>query len=350
MAPLSSRFLSLIRGETHGLGPGLARLGLWLASLGHGVAVRLRNLAYSLGWLRVARAGVPVICVGNLTAGGTGKTPCVEHVASVLRERGHLVAILSRGYGADAGPNDEALLLEQNLPDVPHYQGPDRAALAAVAVEESESDVLVLDDGFQHRRLARDLDVVLVDATDTVPHLLPRGLMREPFSSLARAHAVVLTRCDQVTPERLADLRSRVARHGKPVAESIHAPTTLVNASGEQRPLDGLRGEKVAAFCGLGNPVAFRATLEGLGAVVAGFRAFPDHHPYPRADVDELTRWGRTFPEGTALVTTQKDLVKLRVDQLGGRPLWALRVRLAFLAGQQQLDDLIRGTVKEDAP
>ncbi len=360
---LAPRFLSLIRGETRGVGPALARFGLWLASLGYGVAVRLRNLAYSLGWLRVVKAPAPVISVGNLTAGGTGKTPCVEHVASVLREQGHLVAILSRGYGATAGPNDEALVLEQNLPDVPHLQGADRAALAASAVEELESEVLVLDDGFQHRRLARDLDIVLLDATDDVFHLLPRGLMREPFSALARAHAVILTRCDQATERQLADLRRRVAHFGKPTAESVHRPTALVNASGEERPLDGLRGEKVAAFCGLGNPDAFRRTLEGLGAHVAGFRAFPDHHPYPRPDVEDLTRWGRTFPEGTPLVTTQKDLVKLRVDHLGGRPLWALRVRLAFLSGQEPLDALIRGTVqggeraeglppsiKEDAP
>src|SRR5262249_22004619 len=147
----------------------------------------------------------------------------VEFVARFYRQLDRRVAILSRGYGADEGRNDEALVLEENLPDVPHLQGPDRAALAAVALEELESEVLVLDDGFQHRRLARDLDPVLIDAPDPWGggHLPPRGLLREPPSSLRRADAVVLTRCDQAAPEALADLCRRVARlaPGKPVAE-----------------------------------------------------------------------------------------------------------------------------------
>jgi tetraacyldisaccharide 4'-kinase len=347
---LASSFLRLIRGEARGAGPALARLGLWIASLGYGLAARLRNLAYDLGWLRVHKASVPVISVGNLTAGGTGKTPCVEYVASVLRDAGLLVAILSRGYGATSGPNDEALVLEELLPDVPHLQGVDRAKLADAAVEELESQALVLDDGFQHRRLARDLDLVLLDATERAYHLLPRGLMREPFSSLARAHAIILTRCDQADEATLAGLRQRIAPYGKPVAESVHAPSALVSSSGAVQPLSSLHGQAVAAFCGLGNPEAFRRTLEGLGAKVAGMKAYPDHHPYSRADVDELARWGRSFPEGAPLITTHKDLVKLRVDSLGGRPLWALRVRLEVRAGQGKLDELIRGTVKEVLP
>src|SRR5205807_8493587 len=134
--------------------------------------------------------------------------------------------ILSRGYGGTGGPNDEALVLENNLPDVPHLQGPDRVALAGVAIEELEAEMLILDDGFQHRRLARDLDVVLLDATDPFGHgrLFPRGLLRESPRSLARAGAVVLTRCDLVAPEYVAQIRERVARlaPGVPVAETTH--------------------------------------------------------------------------------------------------------------------------------
>src|SRR5437870_5928929 len=143
---------------------------------------------YERGWNERRRAPVPVVSVGNLTVGGTGKTPCVEHVARFYRSRGLRVAVLSRGYGAAAGRNDEAMVLEENLPDVPHLQGPDRAALAFTAVEELESEVLVLDDGFQHRRLARDLDLVLVDATDPwgQGYLFPRGLLRESPASLRR--------------------------------------------------------------------------------------------------------------------------------------------------------------------
>src|SRR5207244_12530469 len=128
--------------------------------------------------------------------GGTGKTPCAEFVARFFRQLDLRVALLSRGYGSQAGRNDEALVLEENLPDVPHLQGPDRAALAQVAVEELDSEILVLDDGFQHRRLHRDLDIVLIDATCPwgYGHLLPRGLLREPISSLKRAHVAMLTR------------------------------------------------------------------------------------------------------------------------------------------------------------
>src|SRR5262245_12493692 len=156
--------------------------------------MRLRNWLYDRGWKRTHRAAVPVVSVGNLTVGGTGKTPCVEFVARWFRERDRRVAILSRGYGSTGGANDEAMVLEENLPDVPHLQGADRVALAAAAVEELESEVLVLDDGFQHRRLARDLDLVLVDATNPWGHgaVLPRGLLREPASGLRRAGAVLL--------------------------------------------------------------------------------------------------------------------------------------------------------------
>src|SRR5207244_2544053 len=150
------------------------------------------------GWKRVERAGVPVVSVGNLTLGGTGKTPCVEYVCRFYRGLDLLVAILSRGYGAEHGPNDEALVLEEDLPDVPHLQGADRVALARVAVEELESEVLVLDDGFQHRRLGRDLDIVLLDALEPfgLGRLFPPGLLREPVGSLRRAGVVVLSGAD----------------------------------------------------------------------------------------------------------------------------------------------------------
>ena len=338
------RFLQLIGGQRRGWWPTLLRAGLWLLSLGYGLGIRLRNLAYDRGWLRVHRAAVPVVSVGNLSVGGTGKTPFVEYVARFFRERDHLVALLSRGYGADTqggtGRNDEAMVLEENLPDVPHLQGADRVALAATAVEECESEVLVLDDGFQHRRLARDLDIVLLDATAPLDHLLPRGLLREPLSSLHRAHAIVLTRCDQ--SDQVPNLRARLERRfpGKPIAECIHAPVTLANTTTEQ-PLDALTARPIAAFCGLGNPEAFRRTLTDLGARVSDFRIYPDHHVYTRDDVDELARWAATQPADAWLVTTQKDFVKLRIDQLGGRPLWSLQVSVLFRDGQERLDALL---------
>jgi tetraacyldisaccharide 4'-kinase len=343
------RFLALVRGQRRGPGPALLRLLLRAASWAYGLAVWARNACYARGWWRGERVPVPVVSVGNLTVGGTGKTPCVEYVADFYRRRERRVAILSRGYGSTGGANDEALVLEENLPDVPHLQGPDRVALARAAVEELESEVLVLDDGFQHRRLARDLDLVLIDATDPwgPGPLLPRGLLREPPSGLRRAHAVVLTRTDQAAPEARAGLEARVARlaPGVPVIESVHRPEGLVNAGGTTAPLELLRGRPVIAFCGLGSPEAFRRTLLGLGARIVDFRTYADHHAYTRADVEALDAWAAGQDDEVIVATTQKDLVKVRLDRLGGRPLWAVRVRLAPLAGREALDRLLEGAL-----
>jgi tetraacyldisaccharide 4'-kinase len=342
---LRQRYLALLKGERRGPCPTLLRLLLWVASLFYGLVVWLRNIAYAHGWKRSWRAGVPVVSVGNLTVGGTGKTPCVEYVADWYSRHDRRAAIVSRGYGSeDGGLNDEGLVLSENLPDVPPLQGADRVALARTAVEELESEILVLDDGFQHRRLARDLDLVLIDATVPWGHgyLLPRGLLREPPSSLRRADAVVLTRCNQVDPEELTALHRTVARlvPNIPIVETEHRAEELINGeAGELLAL--LRDRPVAAFCGLGNPESFRRTLDELGARLTDFQAFPDHHAYTRADVDHLQAWAREQPIDAMVVTTQKDLVKLRLRELGGRPLWAVRIRLAFRAGQHELDALL---------
>jgi tetraacyldisaccharide 4'-kinase len=148
---LHRHYLRLLSGEVRGLGPAVERFALHAASFPYGWAVRLRNAAYERGWLHRERISVPVVSVGNLTVGGTGKTPCVEYVAQFYRQHERRVAILSRGYGANGGRNDESMVLEENLPDVPHLQGADRVALAKTAIEELESEVLLLDDGFQHR-------------------------------------------------------------------------------------------------------------------------------------------------------------------------------------------------------
>jgi tetraacyldisaccharide 4'-kinase len=338
-------WLALVRGERRGPLAVLARGGLRLASWPYGLAVRTRNALFTRGWKAARRAPVPVVSVGNLTLGGTGKTPCVEYVAGFYRDLGTRVAVLSRGYGSETGRNDEAMVLEENLPDVPHLQGRDRVALAATAAEELEAELVVLDDGFQHRRLHRDLDVVLIDATrpPTRDYLFPRGTLREPAGGLRRAGAIVLTRCDQVAADEVGAVRDWLGRRvpGKPVATTEHRPTELIGGEVPEPP-ESLGGKVIGAFCGIGNPAAFRRTLEGLGAAVADFRTFPDHHPYTRADVDDLAGWADLLPAGAAVVTTQKDWVKLRVPDLGGRPLRALRVGLAFRDGQDDFDAALR--------
>ena len=343
------RWRAVVRGEARGLGPALLRRLLWCARGPYALGVRWRNRKFDRG-RDVHRAAVPVISIGNLTVGGTGKTPCVEYVARLLREHDVRVAILSRGYGAEAGRNDEAMVLEENLPDVPHLQDRDRVAIARTAVEELESEILVLDDGFQHRRLARDLDVVVVDVTDPWGggYVLPRGGLREPVGSLRRANLIVLTRCDSVAPEIVEQTASAARGFAArvPIARTVHAPLELTNGP-ERRSVNTLQGQTVGAFCGLGNPGAFRRTLDDLGANVIEFREYPDHHPYSRADVDALQRWAGELPTDAVVVTTQKDWVKLRTPSLGDRPLWALRIGLKFVEGQDAFDQAVLSLVAQ---
>ncbi|WP_169980562.1 tetraacyldisaccharide 4'-kinase [Tautonia rosea] len=333
-------FHRLIRGETLGPRAAMARAALRVASAGYRIGITSRNARFDRG-RGVERAEVPVVSIGNITVGGTGKTPMVEYACRHFRRLGLRVAILSRGYGATEGLNDEGLVLDANLPDVPHFQDPDRVSLARIAVEECESQVLVLDDGFQHRRLARDLDIVLIDALDPfgLGHLLPRGLLREPIRSLRRAGVVVLSRADLVSPDDRRAIRAEAERHAGPLpwAEARHAPRDLIDDAGQAFLLDLARSGPVVAFCGLGNPEGFRRTVLGLGANLVAFRTFPDHHPYDRSDVDSLISWAREHQASLAL-TTQKDSVKLRLDHLGPVPLRAVRIGLELLDGADLLD------------
>ena len=186
------------------------------------------------------------------------------------------------------------------------------------------ASVLVLDDGFQHHRLAKDLEIVLVDATCPWGHghLLPRGLLREPRATLRLADAVILTRCDQVNPRALASLKAQVERlaPGKPILASTHQPASLTRLGADPLPAEWLKGRNVAAFCGLGRPAAFKGTLEASGARVVAWREFPDHHAYGRDDIRSLREWAESLPEGTPVICTHKDLVKLRVERLGDVP------------------------------
>ena len=337
-------YLAVVRGERRGLAAWLLRAGLWWARIPYGFAVALRNWAFQRGWKKTHRVPVPVVCVGNLTLGGTGKTPCVEYVARFYRELGTAVAILSRGYGSESGPNDEALLLEENLPDVPHLQGADRTAIARTAVEELESELLILDDGFQHRRLGRDLDIVLLDATRQISeeYLFPRGFLREPTSALNRSHFAIFTRCDQTSAESLGEQIAWLKRHHPQLAYATcwHEPMPMLERS--LPSAEEWRTRPVAAFCGLGNPGSFRRTLEQLGADLLEFRTFPDHHNYTRNDVEDLQTWASTLPANAILATTQKDWVKLRLDELGGKPLAVIRASLKFETGEKAFQECLQ--------
>jgi len=347
-------FDELVSGRRRGMGAAALRFGLRLAEIPYTAAVRWRNRRYDRGWAAVHRVPVPVISVGNLTLGGTGKTPMVEWLAGWLAASGLRVTLISRGYGARSGSaSDEALELQQKLPGVAHLQDPDRVAAATKAVARDGAQVLVLDDAFQHRRLGRDLDIVLLDAFEPFGHghVFPRGTLREPIQGLGRADVVALSRADLFEQPQRAELRRRVEAYAPRALwlEVFHAPRGLVAASGREAPLETLRDNGVAAFCGIGNPAGFRHTLVRCGMRVLGFREFPDHHAYGPDDLAAVAAWADDLG-AQAVVCTEKDLVKVCRDQLGRRPLWALRIGQEFLHGREALEARLNDLLSRRPP
>ena len=358
LLPDAEAFKRLVDGTARGPGPTLARLALAGLAAPYGLAVACRNAAYDRGLLRAARGDVPVVSVGNLTLGGTGKTPLVAWLARTLADRGLHPAIVSRGYGAARGElSDEAAELAILLPGVPHVADRDRVAGVRTAAAAG-AEIALLDDGFQHRRLARDLDIVAVDATDPFGggRLFPRGLLREPLSGLARAQAVVLTRAASVDASRRGEIRrmlTEACRGGLPSVwmEATHRPVQLRSSTSATQPLECLRGARIAALAGIGNPAAFRTSLENLGADLAGFRPFPDHHAYTASDLHAIQGWAAGLT-ADLVVTTLKDLVKLRIDRLGDIPLYALEIAMEFLPdgdSTESIDMLLEPVVAKAA-
>jgi len=335
----------------------LARRGgvvelLRLPALLVGAVSAARNRLYDSGWLPSHRLPLPVVSVGNLSVGGTGKTPMVVLLARSLAERGMQPGVLSRGYRAaeqndgGAGLNDEGRLFQRLLPDVPQVQDANRVRGAA-ELSRLGAESIVLDDGFQHRRLARDLDLVLVDATrpwglparepdEAVRALLPRGLLREAPRSLRRADAIVITRADALDADGLARLDAELEREvpGKPRLLAEHRPVG-VRASGkgaeQELGLDALRGRRVRLVSGIGNPEAFERTARAVGAEVEAVHAFPDHHSFTAEELEALR-------EGGELLVTSKDAVKLAELCV---PHLVLDVELTITRGEKVLTALL---------
>ena len=341
---------SIMNGQTSGPIAAATRWALAAASVAYRGGVTIRNRRYDRG-RDVHRVDVPVLCVGNLTTGGTGKTPVVAEIARRLRSKNVRVAIVSRGYGrGESGTNDEAKELYDRLPDVPHVQDADRVAAATIAVDELESQFVVMDDGFGHRRLHRDANVVLIDATNPFgfDHLLPRGLLREPLSSLARADLVILTRTDQADGPTLSKIEQRIAEHfAGPILRSTHAPTGWRTDGGDVQPIDTLQNQTVALVSAIGNPAAFERTAEPLVGGIGEHFKLPDHAAIDAATMTQLQRWAND-QTADAIVCTHKDLVKLRIDRLGGRPLYALQIDLALDDPDAHLSALIDRLIPAD--
>ncbi len=319
------------------------------ASLAYGAVVRARNALYDAGWLDVAHVPARVLSVGNLTVGGTGKTPAALWLARALVARGRRVAIVARGYrkrrpgvvvvGVDGTPlvsaddgGDEAVLLARRFPG-PVLTGERRADAAGAACARFGVDTIVLDDGFQHRRLARDADLVLVSDDPAARRLLPAGARREPVTALRRARAALVVGEGEAAWPPLPPALPRFV--GRVRAEA------LVQALGEtwrEEPVAMLAEGPVVAVAGVARPERFVATLERSGAHVVERVLFPDHHAYDAADVAAIAA---RASQGT-LVTTEKDLVKL-AGRCGLDRLRALRITLDVEDGERLVDLLQRG-------
>lgn len=336
-----------------------------LASHLYKLVINRRNRAFDQN-RNVTRLDIPVISVGNLSVGGTGKTPAVERIVRTLAAAGHRPCVAMRGYRSVDGKSDEAEQYRAafrdlyNLPDVPIVAQPDRIAgiralqRTRAASSHPSIDVVVLDDGFQHRKLARDLDLVLIDATRDPfnDHLLPRGWLREPVSSLSRAHAIIITRADLVPVHRLSALEAAIARAAPNalVARSSHrwVGLDLLNVGTElDEPVDWLKGKRLVACCAIGNPGAFLQQIANAsGTAPAEALILRDHDPFTPATVRTLINLA-TSARADAIITTQKDWTKLSTHPPAQWPCPVVRpvLDMVWLARAQELEALLLQTV-----
>ena len=346
MLPDAESFRRLVDGRATGLVATLGRTGLSAIEIPYEALVRLRNYGYDHSILTVKKASAPVISVGNLTLGGTGKTPLVAWLAHWFAQHNKKPAIISRGYKAKTGQlSDEAAELKILLPTVPHYANKQRIIAAGEAVTKG-SDVLLLDDGFQHRQISRDLNLITIDATDPFGcnRIFPRGLLREPLWGLKRADALVLTRTDQVSIKTRNEIQEQcfqfVGSHDKPWIETEHRPSNLRLVDGTTQPLKTLQDKRILSLSAIGNPAAFHRTLTTLGHEPVATLTFPDHHTYTTDDIHLISE--ETESVGAEIiVTTLKDLVKLPLTSVRNRPLYALEIGIQFQTGLQDLEYLL---------
>lgn len=325
--------------------------------------VMTRRFLYQIGFFKTRSLSCRVISIGNLTVGGTGKTPFVIFLAERLKKRGRSVAVITRGYRAgskaevslasdmekvllapsDAG--DEAYLIASRLRGVPVIIGKDRYLAGEYALRTFKVDTIILDDGFQYLSLKKDIEILLIDATDPADnrYLLPRGILREPFLALGRSSAIILTRTDQaVGIDRLVgDIR----RYSDSVSiySSIFKPVGMREIrSGREEETGYLMGKRLLLFSGIGNPGSFRRMIEGLGGEVIREIVFPDHHNYLIKELEGMELFA-SRNKVDLVVTTEKDGVKIAEIPFGYLPIWALRINL-IIDDLNKLEELILGT------
>jgi tetraacyldisaccharide 4'-kinase len=345
----------VISGSARGVLPAVLRGTFSALSPFYSAVMRLRNFKFDHG-VGVRRLGRPVVSVGNITAGGTGKTPVVRWLCERFRAGGDRPAVLMRGYKARPGERgDEQAMLEgllnrEGLPAVVVQAQADRyGGGLAVLREHPEVNVLVLDDGFQHRRLGRDFDLVLVDAAEPFGfgRTFPRGLLREPPSGLKRADAILITRADQV--EDVGRVEGLVRRYNSdaPIFRCAHAQVGLRSAESGSHALEALAGKKFFAFAGIGNPEGLAKQLKALPGEIVGGRWFGDHWRYVREDFKQVMDEARGCG-AEAIVTTEKDWVKvsLFMNEAVEIPIWRIELALKFEGeDERKLFELIHAAI-----
>ncbi|MBI4697536.1 MAG: tetraacyldisaccharide 4'-kinase [Nitrospirae bacterium] len=313
----------------------------------YGMALTGRSLLYRTGLIKSKKLPAMVLSIGNLTLGGTGKTPAVIALALEAKKRGFKPCVLTRGYkGKQKGPclsdgkssaflktaisGDETVLMIQTLGDIPVVKGKNRFLAGTYAMGRLGSDavnIFILDDGFQHWGLYRDMDILLIDATDAFGNekLFPEGILREPLDSIKRAGIIVITKSDTAT-DTIYALTQRIRQYnaGAPVYRAVHRPTAIVNAAGEISSPDTLNRKSVYAVAGIANPDYFRALLTALGADIIKLKTFRDHYNYKQRDLAKIKKEAG----GLDIITTEKDLVKLRELQLPDN-VYSLRIEFS---------------------
>ena len=369
--------LELISGQRRGKRAAVARFGLLLLSKVFAAAIIVRRFLYDVRILRDSTLGVQVIAIGNVTVGGTGKTPVVEKFARELKEQGRVVAILSRGYRSKPPPlskrlidkllwrddrtpprvvsdgkslllnsetaGDEPYMLASNLKDVIVLVDKDRVKSGRYAIEKFGCDTLLLDDGFQYWKLAgRRRDIVLIDCQ--LPfgngHMLPRGILREPVAHLSRASTIFITKSDGKT----AALRARIAKHnpGAAIIECIHSPLYFEDVfTGERHGLEYLLQKKVASFSGIAQPESFEQSLVQLGAELVYAKRFADHHRFTQQEVLNAINRSKKR-QAQVILTTQKDAVRFPKIDRRDLPILFMRVEIKILSGAKDFHDCVR--------
>jgi len=352
-------YRKLISGQTRGIGASFLRSLLGFCSPFYEIVIRVRNVFYNNGWLQRHCIAQPVISIGNITVGGTGKTPVVIWLCGWLEIKGYKVGILTRGYkasrleGGGSGWFDEPGLLAEGCKRAKIIVNSDRAAGAKDAISRFGVDVLLMDDGFQHRRLGRTVDIVTIDATEPFGYgrILPGGFLREPISSLGRADAVVITRTEQVNKEQLEKIEERILKVKSDIviARTIHSPVCVSLSDGSELSIGQIEGRKVYCFCGIGNPGAFERTVRDTGSEVVGFKIFNDHHCYNGKDVSEILQAG-IEAKAELILTTKKDWLKFaskiegegkNTDDKRKVSIGYLGIEVEFLDGEEKIRKLI---------